>query len=442
MMLLQDARGLALTGAGAAERDAYETALHQFNCYIGDPAATISAALAERPDFAMGQAMKAYLFLTSTEAAALPVARDCLAALNKVLLNERERAHAAVVETLLEGRMEAAQQKLEAILLTWPRDMLALQIAHLFDFFLGDARNLRDRVARRLHAWSPQDANWHALLGMHAFGLEEMGQYEQAEEKGRAAVELQRRDGWAWHAVAHVTEMQNRPDEGIAWLSPNSQHWGPDSIFDVHNWWHLALFHLEQDDTQRVLELYDGPIRQDRSAMTLDIIDASAMLWRLMLRGVPVGQARWDEIADAWAPFVEDGVYAFNDVHGLMAFVGAGRQDLIDRQLVTLKRAAAGKGIMGEGSNQAMARQVGLPVAEALIAFGRGKHAVAIEKLQHIRPIANRFGGSHAQRDVIDLTLIEAAKRSGHRELLSALAGERAAARPRSPLARRYAEAA
>ena len=441
-MLLQDARGLAISGASSAERDRFETALHQFNCYIGDPVATVSAALAERPDFAMGQAMKAYLYLSSTEAGGLPVAKECMATLNRVLLNERERAHAEVVETLIAGRMEAAQQKLEAILLTWPRDLLALQIAHLYDFFTGDARNLRDRVARRLHAWSPADANWHALLGMHAFGLEEMGQYEQAEERGRAAVELERRDGWAWHAVAHVKEMQNRPDEGIAWLAPGSGDWSPDSIFDVHNWWHLALFHLEQDETAKVLELYDGPIRQDKSAVALDTVDASALLWRLMLRGVPVGEERWSEVANAWAPFVEDGVYAFNDVHALMAFVGAGRQDLADRQLVTLKRTAAGKGQVGEGSNQMMARQVGVPVGEALIAFGRGKYALAIEKLQHLRPIANRFGGSHAQRDLIDLTLIEAAKRSGHRELLAALAGERSAARPRSPLAKRYAEAA
>jgi tetratricopeptide (TPR) repeat protein len=440
--MLQDARGLAMSGASAKERDAYETALHQFNCYIGDPAATISAALAERPDFAMGQAMKAYLFLTSTEKAALPVAQAALDELRKTTLNERERHHAQAIATLLEGRMEPAQQQLEAILLTWPRDLLALQIAHLYDFFLGDARNLRDRVARRLHAWSPSDANWHALLAMHAFGLEEMGQYEQAEEKGRAAIAIQRRDGWAWHAVAHVKEMQNRPDEGIAWLAPNSNDWGPDSIFDVHNWWHLALFHLEQDETKRVLELYDGPIRQDRSSMTLDMIDASAMLWRLMLRGVPVGKARWEEIAAAWAPFVDDGFYAFNDVHALMAFLGAERQDLAERQLGTLKRAAAGDSSAPTASNQAMARQVGVPVGEALLAFARGKFDAAIDRLQHLRPIANRFGGSHAQRDLLDLTLIEAAKRAGHRELLVALAGERAAARPHSPLARRYAQAA
>jgi hypothetical protein len=89
-----------------------------------------------------------------------------------------------------------------------------------------------------------------------------------------------------------------------------------------------------------------------------------------------------------------------------------------------------------------MARQVGVPVGEALLAFARGKFEVTTDRLQHLRPLANRFGGSHAQRDLLDLTLIEAAKRAGHRELLVALAGERAQQRPYSPLARRYAQAA
>ncbi|RVA84872.1 tetratricopeptide repeat protein, partial [Mesorhizobium sp. M7A.F.Ca.CA.004.01.1.1] len=44
------------------------------------------------------------------------------------------------------------------------------------------------------------------------------------------------------------------------------------------------------------------------------------------------------------------------------------------------------------------------------------------------------FGGSHAQRDVIDLTLIEAALRAGDGALARALTAERSMARPDSPL--------
>src|SRR6202008_5039743 len=112
-----------------------------------------------------------------------------------------------------------------------PRDILALQIAHLFDFLRGDARNLRDRVARRLHAWTKADPAYHAVLSMHAFGLEEMGEYDRAEGPGRESVGLNARDAWGYHAVAHVLEMRNQPEDGIRWLSTSSAHWSPDSFF-------------------------------------------------------------------------------------------------------------------------------------------------------------------------------------------------------------------
>ncbi len=435
-MIQTDARGLAMSGADGSAAERYETALGQFQCYVGDPVATLDAALAERPDFAMALTFKAYLFLAGTEAAGLPVAAEAAAALRALPLNEREGHHLAAIEALLQGRWSEALVRLEDLLLVDPRDSLAMQVAHLFDFYHGDARNLRDRVARRLHAWSPQDSGYHAVLAMHAFGLEESGDYGRAEELGRRAVELNQRDGWAYHAVAHVLEMRNDPEGGIAWLEPSSGHWSPESFFDVHNWWHLALYHLELDRHDEVLKLYDGPIREERSKVVLDMLDASAMLWRLKLRGLDAGPERWGEVAGAWEGLIGDGLYCFNDVHALMAFVSAGRDDLVERQLATLRRSAA-----GEGSNAAMAREVGVPVGEAVVAMGRGDPATTVERLQHLRPVIHRFGGSHAQRDIFDLTLIEAAKQSGNRPLLAALANERVAVRPHSPLARRYRQA-
>lgn len=435
-MSVQDIRGLAMTGCDAAAAAAFETALGEFQCYVGNPVASIDVALAGQPHFAMGNILKAYLFLSGAEAAGTPVARDCAAAARTGRINDRERQHLSAIDCLIEGRWDDAVQALEALLLDYPRDILALQIAHLFDFFRGDARNLRDRVVRRLHAWNPQDDNWHALLSMQAFGNEELGDYARAQALGEESVAIQPRDGWGWHAVAHVHEMRNDPAAGIAWLEPTSQHWGPDSIFDVHNWWHLALYHLELDRADEVLKLYDRQIRVEKSGVVLDMVDASALLWRLKLRGHDAGQARWSEIAAAWEPLIADGNYCFNDAHALMAFLGAGRSDLVERQLATLRASAN-----HSGSNQAMARQVGIPVGEALVAFERGDFAGATERLQRVRTISGRMGGSHAQRDVLDLTLIEAAKRGGQANLLAALATERVANRPRSPLARRYRDA-
>jgi hypothetical protein len=189
---------------------------------------------------------------------------------------------------------------------------------------------LRDRIARALPAWNEGMPGYHAVLGMHAFGLEETGDYTRAERQGRKGVELEPRDGWAQHAVAHVMEMQGRQKDGIAWMRANPEAWSRDSFFCVHNWWHLALYHLDLGEIDEVLALFDGPIYGKRSTMVLDMVDASALLWRLFLRGIDLGD-RWNAVADNWEPIAKAGNYAFNDAHAIMAFVGAGRHEAAGR---------------------------------------------------------------------------------------------------------------
>lgn len=268
---------------------------------------------------------------------------------------------------------------------------------------------------------------YHALLGMHAFGLEETGDYASAEASGRAAIEIEPRDGWAQHAVAHVMEMQGRQADGVAWMRANPDAWSRESFFAVHNWWHLALFHLDLGETDEVLRLYDGPIDGKNSSIVLEMIDHSALLWRLHLRGVDVA-ARWAKVADRWEPFASAGNYAFNDVHAMMAFIGANRTAAARSVLEAQLRA-----MNAPGDNAAFTREVGFPVALALKAFGEGDYAECVSLLRPLAPIAHRFGGSHAQRDILDLTLIEAALRDGQHSFASALIEQRSAVKPSSP---------
>jgi tetratricopeptide (TPR) repeat protein len=431
-MIVKDHRGAPVSGANARSLELYETAISQFNCYVGDPVATADAALAESPDFAMALALKAYLLLSGMERGAVPAAAELLAKLRQVKLNERERRHAAAIACLADGAFHRASERLEDILVEDPHDILALQMGHLLDFYRGDSRNLRDRVARVLPEWRGNMPGYHALLAMQSFGFEETADYARAEDFGRRAIALNPRDGWAYHAVAHVMEMMGRYEDGAQWLQTGESGWAPESFFAVHNWWHLALFQLEADQTPEVLKLYDGPIRGGQSSVVLDMVDASALLWRLKLRGVELGD-RWDGIADRWQPLIEDRLYAFNDCHAVMALLGAGRRDEADR-VVNIMAQTAHK----QCDNAAMLREVGLPLARALLAFAQGSYPAVIELLRPLRNIAARFGGSHAQRDLIDLTLIEAAQRAGQRGLVRALANERLALKPNSPLAHRY----
>lgn len=423
-----DFRGLVVTGADAGGIALYEQALAELQLYRADPLATIEAAIAAAPGFAMAHAMKAWLNLMGTEPSGLAPAREAAAAAAALAATERERGHVAALSHLLDGRWHAAGRVLEDVAIAHPRDALALVVGHQIDFYTGRARMLRDRIARALPHWDGDLPNRHTILGMHAFGLEECGDYARAEAQGRRAVEADRRDGWAQHAVAHVMEMQNRTSEGIAWMEGNVDGWSGDSFLQVHNWWHLALYYLEGGDRDAVLRLYDEHI--GGSGVILDLVDASAMLWRLSLRGLDVG-ARWQAVADGWAAAGGAGSYAFNDAHAMMAFTGAGRHDEAEALLARVEETAA-----QTGDNPAATRDVGLPVCRALAAFAAGDYGRTVELLRTARPVAHRFGGSHAQRDVIDLTLIEAAIRSGAAPTARALVEERRDRRPESPLTR------
>jgi len=426
----RDTAGYPLTGATDEGVARLETALHQFRCYVGDPLASVDAALAAAPRMVMAHVLKAYLHLLGTEPAALPVARECLQAAAGLVATDRERGHLEAVRLLAEGRWSRAGRVLEDVSIACPRDALALQAGHQIDFFRGDSRMLRDRIARALPAWHEAVPGYHALLGMHAFGLEETGDYAQAEQEGRRAVDLERRDTWAWHAVAHVHEMRNQPREGLAWmLGGDTDAWSQDSFFAVHNFWHVAVYHLELGATDEALRLFDEAIFGRQSNVVLEMIDASALLWRLALRGVDVGD-RFERVARNWAPIASAGNYAFNDVHAMMCFVGAGRVE--DQEAVIEAQIEA---MRGDADNAGFTRDVGHPATLALQAFGQGRFADCVELLRPIRHIAHRFGGSHAQRDLLDQTLIEASRRAGFDALTTALINERVALRPLTPLA-------
>jgi tetratricopeptide (TPR) repeat protein len=268
---------------------------------------------------------------------------------------------------------------------------------------------------------------------MHAFGLEEMNQYAEAEATGRRALALQRKDAWAVHAVAHVMEMQGRIDEGIAWLERRQDDWAPDNNFAFHNWWHLALFHLDAPDYGRAVALYDASVHPQPAQFVLPLIDATAMLWRLHLEGIDLG-TRFQTVADEWQERQarDQGFYAFNDFHAMLAFAATGRYADMTRQISDLTAAAA-----QDSCNGRMTRDVALPLAHGIVAFARGQYAAAIDFIEPVRDIAHRFGGSHAQRDLLTLTLIEAALRDNQPARARHYLAERQVHKPKSAWGRR-----
>jgi hypothetical protein len=432
-----DARGLEVSVSQSAALDAYERALRAFQTYRGDPLKPLDEAIALDAGFAAAYAAKALVLCTFFEqrfmreaAAALATGR---AALERA--NPRERALAQAAAEIARGQWHSGVQALDQVLVEHPRDILALQVAHLMDFFRGDALNLRNRISRVLPAWDRSMPGYAYVLGMRAFGLEECNQYAQAESAGRMAVELSGDDSWGVHAVAHVMEMQGRIDEGLEWYEATRPVWsGEDNGFAFHNAWHVALFHMDRADYARALEIFDARLAGG-GEMALVRIDATALLWRLMLEGVDVA-SRLGPIADAWERELdaEGGFYAFNDFHATLALAAAGRREALRHVREALAHAER-----VPSANADMTRHVARSACEAAIDYCEGRFAAAAQKLAGVRDGAARFGGSHAQRDLLTLTLIHAATRAGLPQLARHYANERLVHKPASEWGRRLA---
>lgn len=146
-----------------------------------------------------------------------------------------------------------------------------------------------------------------------------------------------------------------------------------------------------------------------------------------MLEGVDV-RLRFDGVADAWERALEDegGFYAFNDFHATLAFAATRRRDTLER----LRKALARGEREEAGANADMTRLVARPACEAAIDYCEGRYAAAAERLITVRDVASRFGGSHAQRDLLTLTLIDAALRAGVPNLARHYLQERLTAKP------------
>ena len=435
-MPLKDQFGCALATVSQEAVAAFDRASWNLMTMSHDPVADVQTALVADPELVMGHCLHAALHLLGTDSRQLPEARGALAAAetNVARASERERGHVAALRSFANGSIEGALAHWERLLTEHPDDALAMYCAHQGDFFLARSSELRDRVARRMPSLGPDWKGYGLYQGMHAFGLEEMNQYAEAEATGRAAVARCPRDAWAIHAVAHVMEMNARIDEGIDWLDKRQDDWSKDSFFQIHNWWHFALYLLDRERYGEALALYDAKIGPGTGM--LDMVDASALLWRLHLQGVDAGD-RWARLAASWEPRIEDRWYGFNDTHAMMAFAAAGRNDLA-RQLIGVLEATAAT----PTENGANTRLVSLPLARALLAFAERKNRDVVELLLPIRLIAARGGGSHAQRDLITQTLIRAAELCGQPKLALALLNERVALRPQSHIARLWRQRA
>jgi len=422
-----DAWGGALTASNADAVAAYGRTMDEYLAFGRDTGLRLKEVYAADKDMPMAHVLRGYFFNLMATPALVPKAKEALAAARQRApdCSARERLHMDALAHWCEGEFERATDVWEALLLDDPRDVLALKLAAYLYFYLGDAASVRDSVVRVLPQWDASVPGYSYLLGMHAFGLEECGDYVGAERQGRRAVEMKPSDAWAVHAVAHVMEMQDRREEGIAWIVGLEPHWSTCNNFRYHLWWHRAMMHLALEQYAEALKLYDESLFDPKSEEYLDLCNDISLLARLEMAGVEVGE-RWQALAGKVAKQRGTRILAFVDAHYVLATAAADGDSAGADLVEDLQRCAA----LGLGTMGRVTRDIGVPLAEAIVAYRRGDYARCVERLWPIRRALFRIGGSHAQRDLFMQMLTDAALRAGRTAMVRALLAERLALRP------------
>ncbi len=434
--MAHDAQGNLLTAASEAGASAYDSALLSLLRFHADLLPKLAALREADPSCTMAHVLAAAVPMLAYTARLLPAARAGLAAARLGGANARERLHIEAIAAWTEGDIDAAIAAWEAILAAWPRDLLALFLAHNSNFWLGRPQDMRASAERVRAHWSPAVPGFGAMLACRCFAHEECGDFLAAEPDGRLAVADDPANFWATHAVAHILEMQARRAEGIAWLAGLARHWAGGNNLRHHLWWHRALFHLEGGEVETVLAFYDQEFRNLASPLTMampdlhiDMQNAASMLARLEMRGVDAG-GRWEELADQAEKKIGDTASPFTLPHAMMALVASGRGRQADALLAATEAAAAGAD--PSPTRRPILAGAALPAMRGVRAWREGRPAAAVEAMRPALGMLATMGGSHAQQDVLEQIFVTCARQAGLADDV-ALALERFAGRRRMP---------
>lgn len=427
-MPLFDALNQKVTVSDPTALADWDRTVQAFLAHSAETPNHLGRVLQAAPDFALAWAAKGLFYLLLGRKELHAVAVEALGEARKAAARTgptvRETAYIEALAAYVAGRPVLAARMLGELIKVHPGDMLAVKLDQAIRFVLGDRKGMEQSMMAAMPAIDRTHPYWGYAQGCMSFAFEENGDYVSAEKFGRAGLEVASDDAWGLHSVAHVYDMTARNDDGVKWLETREDAWKHCNNFGYHVWWHLGLFHLERGDYDKVLDLYDTRVRADRTDDFRDISNGASMLLRLEIEGIDVGD-RWEELATLSAGRVEDGSVVFADLHYLLSLNGAGRateaEALVSRIAMDAQRS--------DHDMHEVQALAGLPCAQGLAAFRAGNYDLAFEQLRKSRPLLQRVGGSHAQRDVFSRLLIEAGMRAERWEEAEAETHARAARR-------------
>ena len=381
-------------------------------------------AIAQDPAFALAHIARARIHqmnMEVTEARAKAAHARQLAA----TASERERQHVEIMAAAIEGKPSIALAGAERHLDRYPRDALVLSLllgAFGLYAFSGRADHDAARLAICERNAGHYGEDWWFLTYL-GWSHTEAGNAGTGRTLTERAIRLRVENANAAHGLSHALFEQGDTAAGRRFLSGWLPAHERASFLHGHLSWHVALSALDAGDLDGALGIYEQHIKPPNSPYPpLNVFtDAASLLWRLSLAGKAGLEPYWREVAAYGDRFFPRAGPHFADVHYALVAAATG-------SVVLETRLAELEALEADGRLAPGAAAIGL--CRGIRAFAEGDNDNAIRILEPLMPALVRIGGSHAQRELWEDTLIVACLRGGHGDKAARMISDRLHRRP------------
>ena len=418
--MLTDRYDLPLSTTSSVASDAYVEGVDLLLTVYPGAAAALEKSIAADPAFALAHIAKARAHQLAGDG---PAMRASLATAQSVseTAPDRDRSQIEVFRLLFAGQPAAALAALRIHIDSWPRDALVLSLAANQGGLIGMSglSGREQDLADFLTGLAPHYGGDWWFDCHYGMALSEIGQHDAARPRIARSLSQRKRNAYGAHAFAHLSYETGEKDTGIAFLRDWLPIYEKDGGLYGHLAWHLGLFELHAGNVDAGFRLYADAFSADdhRGAVHQKLADSVAYLWRSELAGHPRDQARWEKIqAFARANFPRPGM-SLADWHVGLAHAATGGDDALNDWTRAIEDLAdAGRYPSGATVPT---------VARAFAAFQKGNYAAAIDLIVPMLAQRERMGGSRAQVDLIEATLLRAYLLEGRNDEARRLAADR-----------------
>ena len=377
------------------------------------PEDTFTQALEADAGFALAHGALAYmLHLRAQVAEARESAQQAQSLAAGV--SRRERQQIEAIALFVHGQGPRSYALIREHLAEYPRDMLMIRLAQRLCMLGCSGAGVASFPAplfALMQSVAPAYGDDWAFLGQYAFAHHEIGRLAEARRLAERSLTLRPTNATAAHSAAHVFFETGDAVGGGDFLDAWLKGFDTRAPYHVHLSWHQALFELALGHYQRALDLYEADIRPAVLANRAPALnDSAALLWRWSLYSGTTPPVPSQEVRDLATPAATRPGPVFRDAHAALAFAVAGDEVAMGHMIDRLQ------GLADQGD--ALASEVTLPLAQGIHAFAQGAYSEAVRLLEPLFAAPRldqlaRIGGSHAQREVFEDTMLEAYLRAG-----------------------------